>query len=253
MTAEYGPFARRAFTSADFADDKPVAAAEPRSFAAPEDEFRAEERTLSATAEDTMFPGAPLYVRKPRKKNVGAVIPKAAMIAVPAVVLAAGAIYLMSRPSSDGLFAESAVPATSPPAATALPAAPPAAPMAQEAAPIQQASTPPAPAVEPAASAPRAPVRTAAARVPSVPPAVSADDPQTWASDASATMPAAPIPYSALSQTPAPSVADAPPPLLTPEPAPEAATATPVPATPDPAQASTPAPAAQESMEEPTP
>jgi hypothetical protein len=243
MTAEYGPFARRTFTSSSFADEaKPSRPAEPRSFAA--------EDTLGAPgAGETMFPAEPIYARSTRKKDAGSIIPKAAAIAVPALLLAAGAIYLMARPAPDGLFAESSAGAA-PPAAMTQPAAP----MAPEAPVVQQASAP-APA-QPASiqAAPRSqttqarPVQTRRAAAPAT--LASADNPQNWARGASATLPTAPIPYSAIAQGSAPAGA---PLLVTPEPVPEAATATPVPATPDPATASTPAPTPEESTAEPTP
>lgn len=246
MTAEYGPFARRTFNSADFADgartSRPV---EQRSFA------ERDAPGMSA-AEDTVFPAEPIYARSARKKDAGSVVPKAAAIAVPALLLAAGAIYLLARPAPDGLFAESS-PAATPPAAVTQPAAP----MASETAAVRQASTASAAPIPPAnvqqiatpsqpAQARQAPIRRAAAPAATA----SADSPQNWATDASATLPAAPVPYSALAQGSAPGGA---PLLVTPEPVPEAATATPVPATPDPAMASTPAPAPEESTAEPTP
>jgi hypothetical protein len=255
MTVDSGPFARRTFTAADFADDpadRP--AVETRSFT--DEEFRAEPRTLSATADDTTIAETPIYARSAKKKDAGSMIPKAALVAVPALVLAAGAIYLMSRPSSDGLFAENAAQAPAP----AVASAPPLAPSAQQAAPIQQAAMPEVappitapPVAERAAPEPRAqaPVRTARAAAPA-PALVDADNPQNWATDASATLPDAPIPYSAIGQTSASSPAAAAPPLLTLDPAPEAVTETPpaatMPATPQPQ-----APASPEGVEAPIP
>jgi len=230
MTAEYGPFARREFTAADFEDKVERPAAEPRSFS--EAEFQTEPRTLSATAEDTLFPGTPVYARRAKRKDAASVIPKAAMVAVPALLLAAGAIYLISRPSSDGLFAETAGQA----APQAVAAAPPLAPSAQQAAPMQQASAPavtspaaPTPAVERAAPAPRTQgaARVASARSAPAAVAADADNPQNWATDASATLPEAPVPYSAIGQTSSPSPATAAPPLLDPAPASPAPTEAP--------------------------
>lgn len=211
MSAEYNPFADRRQTANDAAQDT------------------FETDPAVETTSDTLFPATPVYARK--RKSSGAA--RIALFAVPAVVILAGAAVMMAQPRSNDLFAET----------TAVPPAAPAAmpnPVTKVAqAPIMPAAAPapilakaePAPA--PVAREP-APRRVAQRAAPASRPV--ADSPETWASDASARIPDAPMPYSPSAQTPVPA------PMVTPPVAPSAEN----PAAP---KAQTPAP---ESNEEPT-
>jgi hypothetical protein len=210
MSAEYNPFADRRETANDAARDT------------------FETDSAVETTSDTLFPATPVYARK--RKSSGAA--RIALFAVPAVVILAGAAVMMAQPRSNDLFAET----------TAVPPAAPAAmpnPVTKVAqAPAMPAATTPAPALaktEPAPVAREPAPRRVAQRAAPAPRPV-ADSPETWASDASARIPDAPMPYAPSAQTPAPA------PVVTPPVAPPAEN----PAAP---KAQTPAP---ESNEEPT-
>lgn len=286
MSVEYSPFARPKFTAEDFARndttgrfDEPAAAIarprapieEPRSFMADADERWRDEavigsdpvmeaelnredeilldRPVTRESDAPMFAAAPAYATrtKARSASTESKVPKAALIAVPAVVLMAGVGYLAL--SSGG--AEQGIAAKAPGAESAAIA--PAAPILAE--PTDLAATNPpmntAPATPPAerVSAPAttarvdsAPTRVARAR-PAAAPAAAASSAGV---DASATLPAAPVPYSGTAQTasPAPAVA-APAPIIVPPPVTAAEPLNPTP----PATAPSPEP----SMPEATP
>ena len=213
MSAEYNPFADRRQTAGGVTLDA------------------FETDAAAEAASDTLFPATPVYARK--RKAGGGNIAKIALFAVPAVVILAGAAFMMAQPRSNDLFAETtavppAAPAAMPNPVTKVVAQAPATPAAAAPAPAL-AKTDPAPAVrEPA------PRRVAQRTAPA--PRPVADSPETWASDASARIPDAPMPYSPSAQTAVPA------PMVTPPVAPPAEN----PAAP---KAQTPAP---ESNEEPT-
>lgn len=174
--------------------------------------------------------GTPIYARTAKKRS-GLPIPAiAAGVAAAAILAAAG--YYMMQPRQE-LFAEqtTTAPAAAPPVTEIAAAAPVQEPIPALAEQRTQISE------NPVVREARTPIRTARAR-----PAPVADSPETWASDTSARLPDAPIPYSALAQTPAGAPAAAAPvapPVIAP-PAPETA----APAAPAPVP---------ESLEEPTP
>lgn len=209
MSAEYNPFADRRQTAVD----------------ATQETFE----TVEATS-DTLFPPTPVHARKGRSSGAARI----ALFAVPAVVILAGAAFMMAQPRSNDLFAETTVVPPAAPAAMPNPvtqvAEAPATPPAAAPAPVL-AKAEPAPA--PVAREP-APRRVAQRAAPA--PRPVADSPETWASDASARIPDAPMPYAPSAQAPVPA------PAVTPPIAPPAEN----PAAP---KAQTPAP---ESNEEPT-
>lgn len=244
MSTEYSPFARPTFTAADFARDEPASTVrpeheavseEPRSFSM-ENSFNEPEKT----DDQPMFAGTPIYARSTRAKSSGPSIRPALMIGVPAVVLAAGVAYFAMQPRQT-IFADP-VPATAAVEPLTAPATTPATPApTQLAAADPPALTPEVPATTPAPTV-RAepPARVARAR-----PAPRAQDASSFAADASATPPAAPIPYSSLGQTSAPAPGVAPAPIIVPPaspptaadaaPTPAETTPAPEPAIPDPA------------------
>lgn len=243
MSTEYSPFARPTFTADDFARDEPAGRAEqraeePRSFSVEhsfDEPARAEEQPV--------FAGTPIYAGSTRTKSSGRSIHPALMVGVPAVVLAAGVAYFAMQPRqtifADPVPATAAVEPLTPPLPTQLAAAEP------------SAVTPEVPAAPaPAATAAPAARTEAPARVASARPAPQAQDASSFAADAGATMPAAPIPYSSLGQTSAPAPAAAAPSIIVPPmspptpadaaPAPAEAAPAPEPAISDPAAATAP-------------
>ncbi len=208
MSAEYNPFVQRHTPDAEAVPDL-------------------EARSAGSSA-SPLFPATPVYARKRKSSNIG----KVALFAVPAAILLAGAAVMLAQPRSSDLFAETtAVPPTLAPAAMPNPAT--------EIADAAAASQPAPPVADQAPAAPPAPARRAIRRAAASPaPAPVADSPETWASDASARIPDAPIPYSPSAQAPVPA------PVVTPPIAPSM--------TEPPAAPSVETPA-QESPGEPTP
>lgn len=202
MSTEYRPLSRSAFTADDFARNE-------EAFDAPREQTLHADEALIHAEEQPMFAGTPIYARTTRKKTANRMTP-ALMIGVPAVVLLAGVTYFAMQPRQT-IMADP-IPAT---AVIEAPVTNPAAPVAAELAAAQtpQPTTPEAVvATRPAARA-APPVRVAAAR-----PAPAAQAASGFAADASATLPSAPVPYSALGQTsaPAPAAIVAPPPVAAP-------------------------------------
>lgn len=261
MSTEYSPFARPKFTAEDFAredpattfDTAPRVALEERTFAS-DDSPRAAfvggsfdridetvvdprlDRTDEIVDDGSAFAAAPLYTQRTRSaaKSSGRSIAPIAMIAIPAVALLAGVAYFTMQPR-DGLIAEQ--PATvavapTPPAPLPEPtemaaATPTPAPVeATPAAPVAKAATPRVTARA------AAPTRVARARPAAAAP--GAEDVSAWSRDASATLPTAPVPYSATAQT----SSSAPAPVIVPpiaaEPVAPAPSETPAPQVPDP-------------------
>lgn len=246
MSTEYSPFARPTFTAADFARDepyngerRPARTAEPRSFSV---EHSFDEP--SKTEEQPVFAGTPIYAGSTRTKSSGRSIRPALMIGVPAVVLAAGVAYFAMQPRQT-IFADP-VPAT----AAVEPLAPPATPGPTQLAAAEPAAVMPEVPAAPAVTAAQAARTEAPARVARARPAPQAQDASSFAADAGATMPAAPIPYSSLGQTSAPAPAAAAPSIIVPPmspptpadaaPAPAEAAPAPEPAISDPAAATPP-------------
>lgn len=173
MTAEYSAFGRPNFTADDFARE--------------------------AIESDTPMFATPIYAQRTTTRRSG--VNPAVWVAVPAIVLAVGAgAYFMSQRSAPTV------------AATKPMAIVPAAPVDSAANQIQpvsppMAATPPPRMAEaaPARLAPETtPVRTARAKPAPRPAARSA---ATTGEDASTTIPSAPVPYSGVAQTAAPSPA----------------------------------------------
>ncbi|CAN5470636.1 hypothetical protein BH10PSE5_BH10PSE5_18950 [soil metagenome] len=210
MTAEYSPFAKPTFTSADF-----------------------ERSDAELSDESPMFAAAPIYAQPKSRKAKGGINPLV-YVAVPAVALALGAgVMFMGGPKDEAAPPPSAA-NTMAPAPVLAPAA-----AAQTAAlNVPATMEPEAPAVATPAriETPRATARVAAtptrvARARPAPTAVSADGMGT---NASATIPATPQAYSGTAQTsasaPTPLTIVVPPATVAP------ATVNPAEATPDSAQ-----------------
>lgn len=216
MTAEYSPFAKPTFAAADF------------------------ERSDAQLGEQSpVFSETPIYAQPKSRKAKGGINPLV-FAAVPAVALALGAgLMFLGAPRDEA--------APPPSAANTVPPAPMLAPVPAETAALEAPATmaPETPAVTtptrvetPPARAAATPTRVARARP--APAAVSAEGMGT---DASATIPATPQPYSGTAQT----SAMAPAPLVVPP-----VTATPEPVNPAPAEA-TPDSAQPEAAIVPTP
>ncbi len=261
MSTEYSPFARPKFTAEDFAredpattfDTTPRVAPEERSFLPSEDRpFAADapragfvdtnlDRTEPTLDEGSAFAAAPLYTQRASAKGSGRSIAPIAMIAIPAVALLAGVAYFTMQPR-DGLIAEQpATVAVAPAPPAALPEATDLATATPTPAPVE--ATPAAPVAK--AATPRVTARAAApTRVARARPAAAApgaEDVSAWSRDASATLPTAPVPYSATAQTPS----AAPAPIIVPPIAAE-------PVAPAPAPSETPAPQVADPTTPPT-
>ena len=161
----------------------------------------AAEAAAVETTESTEAPvfATPIYARSRKRKG-----PPAPAIAVAglALVLIAAAGYFALKPR-DGLFADRRDAAEI--AQTAAPTAP-ATQVAAAAPPAPTLAPTPAVTPVPAPVEKATPIRQARLERPArtrVQPAPVADSPETWASDTSATLPEAPLPYSA-TVTPAP-------------------------------------------------
>ena len=189
MSTEYRPLSKSAFTAEDFARNE-------EAFDTPREQLlRAEEARASAD-EQPMFAGTPIYARTAKKKSASRSLTPMLMVGVPAVALLAGVAYFAMQPRQS--IMTDPVPATAAIEAPVTSAAAPVEVAAAQTPPPAATPEPVAIAAKPAARA-ATPTRVAAAR-----PAPTAAAASSFASDASATPPAAPIPYSALSQTPAP-------------------------------------------------
>lgn len=250
MSTEYSPFARPTFSAADFERDAPVINTRderPLHSSTSRSSVTQDQREPVETQEQPVFAGTPIYAGSTKAKSAGRSIRPVLMMGVPAVVLAAGVAYFAMQPRqtifADPVPATAAVeplvaaPVTPAPTQLAAVEAPPPVATQEAAAPVANSS----PAARTAA-----PVRLARAQ-----PAPKAEDAASFAADASAMPPAAPIPYSALGQTsaPAPAAIMAPPMISPPAPA-ETAPATAV--TPEPS-VQDPAATAPETPETATP
>lgn len=190
--------------------------------------------------ETPMFAAAPIASSARTRSTSGRRIPTGALVAIPAVALLAGAGYLaMSRGQEAGVAQKA-------PGETMTTAAAPAfGPASSEPTAAQQMTaeaTPPVPVAEPATPRVSARVETAPTRVARARPAPApAADASSAGVDASATLPAAPIPYSGTAQTssaaPAPIIVP-PPPATSAAPAPEPVNPPPAAVTPTPAPSS---------------
>lgn len=204
MSTEYSPFARPTFSAADFERDAPNTRDErPLRSATSRSSTTQGLRDPVQTQEQPVFAGTPIYAGSAKAKTASRSIRPVLMIGVPAVVLAAGVAYFAMQPRQT-IFADP-VPAT---AAVEPLVAAPVTPAPTELAALEA----PPPAVTPDTAVPAAKpaqaVRTETpARVARTRPAPKADDAASFAADASAMPPAAPIPYSALGQTSAPAAA----------------------------------------------
>lgn len=214
MSTEHRPFAKPTFTADDFARNEKV-------FEAPREQSVRTEKAESVEGQP-MFAGTPIYARTAQKKSAGRSSTPALMIGVPAVALLAGVTYFAMQPRQSVMT--DPVPAT---AAIEAPVMNSAAPVTTEVAAAE--APPPAIVSEPAAVAAKPAARAATPTRVAARPAPRAEAASSFARDASATPPAAPIPYSALSQTPAPAPAIIVPPPVA---APAEATSTPVEPTP---------------------
>lgn len=278
MSTEYSPFAKPKFTAEHFARketdsdmllERPIPAAEPRSFTSDEtitttrtvepaaglyaDEvaFRSRAEPVAEVEEPSTFAASPLYTQRAstKKASTGRSIHPAALVAIPAVAILAGVGYFAMQPRGDGLMTSTApAPVAAAPATPVVPATP--APVAATPAAAAPSTMTPEPvqAQAPAARA-EAPARTARARPAAAPVPADPNNPATWASDTSATIPDAPIPYSAGAQTSAPAPAPIAAPPVTP---PATVDAAPTTATPAPEPAA-PAPDAAPAAEAPAP
>lgn len=197
----------------------------------PNDELRRPE------AEGAMFAPTPIYARTTRKAGGGGFrgVPKAALVALPLglFAIAAGA-YQLTRPTPAAVAEQAPMPRETLMASAAHTPAPPPTPEAMPTASTPTAnssvSTPEdaAPVTTPTVRRERA---TRVAAAPRARPAARSDSSSAASAasageDASATIPAAPLPYSAPAGTPAqpPAVVVTPPPPPVP---PESAAATP--------------------------
>jgi hypothetical protein len=178
--------------------------------------------------DNVMFSETPIYARaRSRKAATRGKVPMAALVAIPAAVLAIGGVaYFMTQPRSTEV-AEATAPVIAPPAA--VEPMTPTEPLAVNPTPtplMQEVN--PAPAVRaatPRAETPRrAQTRVAQARTRPAAPAASADEVGV---DASATVPTGPVPYSTLPGAVTPGPVNPVVPV-----APEAAPATPLPTDP---------------------
>lgn len=218
MTAEYSPFAKPTFAAADF------------------------ERSDAQLGEQSpVFSETPIYAQPKSRKAKGGINPLV-FAAVPAVALALGAgVMFLGAPRDEA--------AKPPSAANTVPPAPMLAPVPAETAALEAPATmaPETPAVTTPArvETPRATARVAATptRVARARPAPAAVSAEGMGTDASATIPATPQPYSGTAQT----SAMAPAPLVVPP-----VTAAPEPVNPAPAEA-TPDSAQPEAAIVPTP
>lgn len=202
MSTENRPFAKSAFTAEDFARNEEI-------FEAPREQSVRTDKAESVE-EQPMFAGTPIYARTARKKSAGRSITPALMIGVPAVALLAGVTYFAMQPRQT--IMTDPVPAT---AVIEAPVTNSAASVATEMAAVE--APPPAMVSEPAAVATKPAARAAAPTRVAARPTPRAEAASSFARDASAMPPAAPIPYSALSQTPAPTPAIiVPPPVAAP-------------------------------------
>ncbi|MDP3746233.1 MAG: hypothetical protein Q8Q88_04195 [Phenylobacterium sp.] len=252
MSTEYSPFARPKFTAEDFAredssttfDTAPRVAPEERTFAS-DDAPRAAFVDPDLVREDQVmddtsaFAAAPRYAQsaKSTAKSSGRAMAPIAMIAIPAVALLAGVAYFTMQPR-DGLIAEQpATVAVAPTPPAPLPEPTELAAVTPTPAPVEATPTPAAPIAK--AATPRvtaraaAPTRVARAR-PAPAAAPGAEDVSAWSRDASATLPTAPVPYSATTQTPSASPAPIILPPIAAEPVAPAPSETPTPLVPDP-------------------
>ncbi|WP_309644439.1 hypothetical protein [Phenylobacterium sp.] len=240
MSTEYSPFARPKFTAETFGRDDPATTFDSAPRVAPETRtFASQVETPRAAfvepvvvhqenggEEASMFAAAPLYGQRAKSPAKGKSVAPIALIAIPAVALLAGVAYFTMQPRDSLIAEQPATIATAP--TTPTPLAP---------APAEMAVATPAPApVEAAAPVTAAPIakvaapraaRAAPARVASVRPAPAAtpgaEDVSSWSRDANATLPSAPVPYSATAQTPSASPA----PIIVPPVAAEPVTPTP--------------------------
>jgi len=192
MTAEYTGFGSPKFTAADFARDEPE-------------------------LETTAFNPTPIFAReRPAKRGPNPLI----LAIVPAVLVAGGVLAwaMMDKPKDELMTSTAA-----PPAALSTPA-----PVAEAEPTPMMAPETPAAAPPPAKVSAPAPARPAArARVARAAPSAAES-----ATDASATIPVAPVPYSPSAQTSAPAptpLLTTPPPVATPDPAPAVVTPEPAP------------------------
>ncbi|MFN3511532.1 MAG: hypothetical protein ACK41C_00680 [Phenylobacterium sp.] len=245
MAADYGPFARPNFTAADFdrpddtgTFDMPARTRpphEPRSFRPPEaaappaPSFQGLGRDPVLERQDDELllddPAPPVRTREPRASAGRRSVPVAALVGVPALVLAAGVGYLALTGGEEAV-----IPAKAPGEPTAEPfrlASAETSPVLEEADPVAEAEPAPAEAAPP--PEPRAPARREIARAAPAP--VAAASAADTGVEASAVLPEAPQPYSAVAQTPSAAAPMIAPPSLTPPPITSApATPTPIPA-----------------------
>jgi hypothetical protein len=170
MTAEYSPFAKPTLTAADF-----------------------ERSDAQLGQQAPVFTETPIYAQPKSRKAKGGINPLI-FAAVPAVALALGAgVMFLGDPRDEA--------APPPSAANTVTPAPMLAPATQTAAPATMA--PEAPAVTTPARVETAPARVAATptRVARARPAPAAVSAEGMGTDASATIPATPQPYSGAAQT----------------------------------------------------
>jgi hypothetical protein len=224
------------------------------------------ERRADAEAAAPIYAGRTTTTRTTTDRKV----PAALMIGVPAVVLLAGVGYLAMTAGNNDAGLSSKAPGTTATASapafsdgTQMAAAdtpPPVNPLNPAAPPNTTPAPTPTPEARPSARVESAPVRTARAR-PAPAPAASASSASTQGVDASATLPAGPMPYSSVGQTPAPapSVTAPVPSAINPAPVivPPVTAAEPVnptpPATSSAPEPSTPQTSTPEASETPTP
>lgn len=215
MTAEYSPFAKPTFTAADF-----------------------ERSDAQLGDQSPVFSETPIYAQPKSRKAKGGINPLV-FAAVPAVALALGAgVMFLGAPRDEA--------APPPSAANTVAPAPMLTPVPTETAALEAPATmaPETPAVTTPTRVETPPARAATpTRVARARPAPAAVSAEGMGTDASATIPAAPQPYSGSAQT----SATAPAPLLIPP-----VTAAPEPVNPAPAEA-TPDPAQPEAATVPTP